>query len=182
MGSYQAWILLSGWWLTDNRLIMYEHYKKTMASNLLVEAKSALSLEVKQATLSEEVARRLRNTSLRLDSSRRVEILERACVKMKTSGHSDEVIRCAVEQGIRAFDAKIKRSRLDTKDPGYQPLFPKAGWRKDLKSREKALKRGNWFKGKVDKEPWEELPKPRSNGRILKKKKPFQRAGKPKLK
>ena len=160
-------------WVVADRLIMYEHYEKTMASNLLVEAKSALSLEVKQATLSEEVARRLRNTSLRLDPSRRVEILERACVKMKTSGHSDEVIRCAVEQGIRAFDAKIKRSRLDTKDPGYQPLFPKAGWRKDLKSREKALKRGNWFKGKVDKEPWEELPKPRSNGRILKKKKPF---------
>ena len=53
---------------------------------------------------------------------------------------------------------------------------------KDLKSREKALKRGNWFKGKVDKEPWEELPKPRSNGRILKKKKPSQRAGKSKLK
>ena len=128
-------------WVVADRLIMYEHYEKTMASNLLVEAKSALSLEVKQATLSEEVARRLRNTSLRLDSSRRVEILERACVKMKTSGHSDEVIRCAVEQGIRAFDAKIKRSRLDTKDPGYQPLFPKAGWRKDLKSRESPEKR-----------------------------------------
>ena len=169
-------------WVVADRLIMYEHFEKTMATNLLVEAKSALSMEVKQATLSEEVARRLRNTSLRLDPARRMEILERACVKMKTSGHSEEIIRQAVEQGIRAFDNKIKRSRLDVQDPGFQPLFPKAGWKKDIKSREKALKRGNWFRGKVDKEPWEELPTSRSSSRIFKKKKPFQGAGKSKLK
>ena len=169
-------------WVVADRLIMYEHFEKTMATNLLVEAKSALSMEVKQATLSEEVARRLRNTILRLDPARRMEILERACVKMKTSGHSEEIIRQAVEQGIRAFDNKIKRSRLDVQDPGFQPLFPKAGWKKDIKSREKALKRGNWFRGKVDKEPWEELPTSRSSSRIFKKKKPFQGAGKSKLK
>ena len=169
-------------WVVADRLIMYEHFEKTMATNLLVEAKSALSMEVKQATLSEEVARRLRNTSLRLDPARRMEILERACVKMKTSGHSEEIIRQAVEQGIRAFDNKIKRSRLDVQDPGYQPLFPKAGWKKNIKSREKALKRGNWFRGKADKEPWEELPTSRSSSRIFKKKKPFQGAGKSKLK
>ena len=72
-------------WVEAGRRVMYEHFEKTMASNLLVEAKSALSMEVKQATLSEEVARRLRNTSLRLDPGRRLEIIERACVKMKTS-------------------------------------------------------------------------------------------------
>ena len=26
-------------------------------------------------------------------------------------------------------------------------MYPKAGWRKDLKSKEKAMKRGNWYKG-----------------------------------
>ena len=62
--------------------------------------------DVKLATLAEEVGRRLRNTSLRLDHSQRLEILEKACVKMKTSGHSGEFIREAVEQGIRAFDEK----------------------------------------------------------------------------
>ena len=44
------------------------------------------------------------------------------------------------------------------------------------------VKRGNWFRGKVDKEPWNELPKSRSDSRIFKKKKPFQGAGKSKLK
>ena len=74
---------------------------------------SALSKDVKMATLSEEIARRLRNTSLRLESSRRLEILEKACTKMKTSGHSDTFIRQAAEQGIRSFDETVKNSKLD---------------------------------------------------------------------
>ena len=79
-----------------------------MATNLMVEANSALSKEVKLSTLSEEVSRRLRNTSPKLNSSRRLEILEKACVQMKTSGHSEKFIRLAVEQGIRSFDEKSR--------------------------------------------------------------------------
>ena len=74
-------------WVVDRNRIMYEFFEKTMATNLMVEATSALSKEVKLSTLSEEVSRRLRNTSPRLESSGRLEILEKACVKMKTSGH-----------------------------------------------------------------------------------------------
>ena len=114
-------------WAVEGRLILYEYYEKPMASNLMVEAGSALSKEVKMSTLSEEISRRLRNTSLRLDPSRRLEIVERACTKMKTSGHTDGFIRQAVEQGVRSFDNRVKRSLLDQDNPGYQQLFPKAG-------------------------------------------------------
>ena len=58
--------------------------------------------------------------------------------------------------------------------PGYQPLFPKAGWRKDVKS---SLKRANWFRGRKEDEPWEDLPTPKSDGRIGKRKKILQKAG-----
>ena len=104
-------------WVQDGWKILFEYFEKTMASNLMVEAGSALSKDVKTATLSEEITRRLRNTSLDLDHSCRLEIMERACIKMKTSGHSDVFIRQAVEQGIRAFDDKVKRSRLDEEHP-----------------------------------------------------------------
>ena len=158
---------------------MYRFFEKTMSTNLMVEAGSALSREVKLATLSEEVARRLRNTSLRLDSTQRLEILEKACTKMRTSGHTEEFIRLAVEKGIRAFDDKVKRSCLNEDHPSFQQLFPKAGWRINLKSKEKALKRSKWFKGgNRDKdESWRGLPSSRTGGRILKKKKVFQKAG-----
>ena len=38
------------------------------------------------------------------------------------------------------FDDKVKRIRLDEDHPGYQPLYTKAGWRRDIKYKEKALK------------------------------------------
>ena len=102
------------------------------------------------STLSEEIARRLRNTSLRLDSTQRLEILEKACTKMRTSGHTEEFIRLAVEQGIRAFDDKVKRSCLNEDHPSFQPLFPKAGWRRNLKTKEKAQKRSNWSQVEIE--------------------------------
>ena len=71
--------------------------------------------------------------------------MERACVKMKTSGHSEQFIRQAVEQGIRSFEDRVMRSKLETDNPRYQPLYPKAGWRKDIISKEKAMKWGTWF-------------------------------------
>jgi hypothetical protein len=67
---------------------MFEFFEKTMATNLMVEARSVLSREVKLSTLSGEITLRLRNTSLELDSSCRLE--ERACVKMKTSAHNEQ--------------------------------------------------------------------------------------------
>ena len=66
---------------------------------------------------------------------------------MKTSGHKESFIRQAVEKGIQASSEKVRRSMLESDNPGFQPLYHKAGWRKNEKSKEKALKRSNWFKG-----------------------------------
>ena len=134
-------------WVLEGWKVLFRFFEKTMATNLMVEAGSALSREVKMSTLSEEVTRRLRNTSQDLESSQRMEILEKACVKMRTSGHSEEFIREAVEKGIRAYNEKVDRSKLDHDHPSYQPLYQKAGWRQNEKSKEKAMKRSNWYKG-----------------------------------
>ena len=47
--------------------------------------------------------------------TRRLEILEDACVRMKTSGHNDEFIRAAVNKGIRNFIEKVRRSEQKVK-------------------------------------------------------------------
>jgi hypothetical protein len=111
---------------------------------------------------------------LELEPSHRMEILERACVKMKTSGHKEEFIREAVEKGIRAFTEKVERSRLDSDHPGYQPLYQKAGWKRNEKSKEKALKRGNWYKGGEGVDELRGVDKRVKRGRVMK---PFQKAG-----
>ena len=146
-----------------------------MSSNLMVEDDSALSQDVKMATLSEEITRRLRNTSLEIEPSISTEIVERACTKMKTSGLEEVFIMQAVIQGIKSFEGKVMRSKLDPDHPGFQPLYQKAGWRRNEMAREKALKRGNWFKGRKEKEEWRNLTKTSSSRRMNRNR--FQKAG-----
>ena len=75
------------------------------------------------ATLSEEITRRLRNTSLELEHSSRLEIVERACTKMKTSGHKEVFMRQAVIQGIKSFEEKVMRSKMNLDHPEFKPLY-----------------------------------------------------------
>ena len=74
---------------------------------------------MKLATLSEEITRRLRNTSLAVEGSKRLEIIEKACIKMKTIGHNEGFIRDAVVNGVRAFKDRVERSMLGEDHPGY---------------------------------------------------------------
>ena len=66
------------------------------------------------------------------------------------------------------------RSKMDPDHPGFQPLYQKAGWRRNEMAREKALKRGNWFKCGKEKEEWRNLTKTSSRRGNRKK---FQKAG-----
>jgi hypothetical protein len=84
----------------ENWVILFEFFEKSMSTNLVVHAKSALSEEVKLSSLAEEAARRLRNTSRRLADANRMEVLERFCTKMSTSGHTDKLMRRALVKGI----------------------------------------------------------------------------------
>ena len=103
-------------WVEMNR-ILFKFFSKPMATNLVVQAKTALSEEVKLSTLAEEVCRRLRNTSQRLDHSKRLETLEDLSTRMSTSGHTVKFMRRAMERGIRSFTTKLNKSKLDRNDP-----------------------------------------------------------------
>ena len=90
-----------------------------------------MTLHATLCTLSR--LRRLRNTSLEVDLSRRLEILEDACVKIKTSGHDDKFVREAVSKGINNFNEKVRRSMLPETDRGYLPLNQGGHWKRNEK-------------------------------------------------
>ena len=83
-----------------------------MSSNLLVHAKSTISEESKASSLAEEVVRRC-------PSSRKVEMVERLCTKIKTSGHTDKFIRKVILRGLTNYSKKLKKSFLKVGEPGY---------------------------------------------------------------
>ena len=55
----------------------------------MVQADSGLSKDTELSSLVEEITRRLRNTSLEVDNNSKMEILEEACTRKKTSYHQD---------------------------------------------------------------------------------------------
>ena len=68
--------------------ILFEHFEKPMKSNLVVQRRSALSENVKVASLTQEVVRVMLNCSEDLSDDIRVEHLNKLSVKLKTSGYN----------------------------------------------------------------------------------------------
>ena len=155
-------------------VILFEFYEKSMSSNLVVHAKSALSEETKLSTLAEETCRRLRNTSRKLDKSRRMEILEELCTKMSTSGHTLKFMRRALAKGITNYAEKVRKSQLDPNEKGYQPLYQDSRWMKNEKAKGKAMKKSTWYRD--GKQKFDE-GKSKKNRETVKGRKSFQQDG-----
>ena len=73
----------------------------------------------------------MKNTSRRCPPSRKVEVVERLCTKMKTSGHTDKFIRKVTLRGLTNYAKKLKKSFLKVGEPGYQPLYIDSSWKKN---------------------------------------------------
>ena len=72
---------------TEDDLIFFSFYEKPMASDMVMRKNSALSWQIKKASLTSEVARRLLNTSPSLVAQGVAEeYLEKFCYKMLRSG------------------------------------------------------------------------------------------------
>ena len=112
---------------------------------MCVQAACAISYETRLSSLGEEFCRRLRNTSLKVSTERKMEIMEAACTKMVTSGHKPAFIRKAAIRGISSYLEKVKKSSLPVGSPGYSPLYQNASWNYIPRARCKAMKRKTWY-------------------------------------
>ena len=81
-------------WILNGRMVLYEFFEKTMAANVVIQANSALSDQVKSASLVEEVVRRLKHTSENLPHTSRTEALENFSHKMANSCTKHEENPC----------------------------------------------------------------------------------------
>ena len=115
-----------------------------MSNNIVVHEKSALSESVKIASLTEEVVRRLKHTSLDLPHSRRLETLEKLSQKMASSGHKNHFMRRIMISGIVKYERKVKNSRLDPVDKRFKPLYQPSG-RALSRLRKKCMSRESWY-------------------------------------
>ena len=83
-----------------------------MAAKTVTNFKSALSENSKMVSLSQEVVRRMRNTSEWIGSSERIEVINKFCQKLATSGYGREQIGRIITAGLKGYEKALQRHKL----------------------------------------------------------------------
>ena len=91
-------------------IVQYEFFEKSMNSKFCILEKSAMAYESKLSILSNEVVRRLLNTSETVPQDRKDSILNDFVFKMLRSGYSVSQCRDILISGIRFYKAKVSRA------------------------------------------------------------------------
>ena len=122
--------------LTPKNTLVHEFYEKPTRNLKVILAESALSWSQKRTVHTQEILRRMKNTSQSLEKSTKDDILSKYMYKMKLSGYRSECLLSAKN----AFSLLVQKHEADGK-----PIFRN---REEL-SQFKAMKNktpSNWWK------------------------------------
>ena len=124
----------------DNNKIYYSFFQKPMARKTVINKKSALSERTKVSSLSQELIRRMKNTSEDVPMKERIDIIDEYAKQLVTSGYSPNQARDIIQAGLVGYETLVKK--VEKKEAVlHRSASEGAGERK----RKKLLGKGNWF-------------------------------------
>ena len=127
-------------WVDESGTILYQHYEKKVSSKTVLNAKSAHSSACKRSVHTQEVLRRLFNTSHRLDWEKETApIVTDYMKRMKEAGYSEKYRRDVLQHALQIYDDNWEEHRR-----GRRPIFRPKEWKKKERKEEKRNKRLNW--------------------------------------
>ena len=121
------------------------------------------------------MVRRLLNCSLDLPTDEKQTILSKFAQKMPNSGHSVASTQLVLVHGVMKFNDIVRRSRLSTTHPGYQPIHFDKLFKRFERRLNKYLAKSGWYStdsgGMVEKSNWRsDLPKEWQGSRPIQRK------------
>ena len=134
--------------------LRYSFYEKPMGTKYCVMEGSAMSDNMKRATLSQEVVRRMVNTDEEQPQQQRNEILELFTIKMQRSGYNSKQRKEIIISGLKGYERKLKRAA-----EGKQKLHRDGKATLGARSRKKLMAKFNWYKKKKDTQEEEKKPR-----------------------
>ena len=93
--------------------IMFDYYEKPTCSNLTLQKDGAMEQNTKVGILANEVMRRMLNIGGDTNLKARWDALDDFAVKLLTSGFSLEQTRRIILSGIKGYEGKIQRRKLE---------------------------------------------------------------------
>ena len=145
--DFEAWVV--------NNKVFYSFFQKPMARKTVINKKSALSEKTKVTTLSQDLIRRMKNTSEDLPISERIAIIDEYTTQLFASGYSQDQTRKIIEAGLLGYETLVKKVKK-----GEAVLHRSANEGAGARKRKKLLGKGNWFTNKTRFSFMEKLRKP----------------------
>ena len=98
--------------------MMFEFFRKPIASRKLMLARSTMPSRTKRATLTQEAIQILRNISQEVPWKRKADILSDFCLRMKLSGYSERYREHIIKLALKGWE------KMQEKDStGAKPLY-----------------------------------------------------------
>ena len=127
-------------WTDQDGNVLYQHYEKNVSSKTVLHAKSAHSSACKRSVHTQEIVRRLMNTSHRLGwRNETAPVLTEYMLRMKRAGYSEKYRREVLTHALGIYDRKWAEQRN-----GTRPIFRPKGWKKKERREAKRSKKLNW--------------------------------------
>ena len=133
----------------ENEKILYSFYQKEVSKKTLIDRKSALGENTKVASLTQNLMRRMKNTSEDVDDSVRIDVVNAFSSQIKASGYSDEQNIKIVKAGLTGYENLLQKCKL-----GKAKMHRLASEGYESRRRKKLLGKSNWFKKKSQREKY----------------------------
>jgi hypothetical protein len=121
--------------------ILYEYYRKDVASKAVINARSALLWSTKRTVLTQEVLRVRLNCSKLILWENVVQMVQEMVLRMQYSGYSKKFRYEVVNSALKAY-----RIRQDEEEEGVRPMHRPKSWNKNEREEAKVWKKENWYK------------------------------------
>ena len=139
--------------------ILYDFFEKPTSSNMTVQRRTAMGEDSKIQVLSNDLVRRLLNSSEKLGQGAKVQIVDDYSQKLVNSGYRGEQLSRIITNGIKGYEGKLKRCREQGR-----PLHRSSTDSQGARIRKKLLAKSKWFKKKKRKEEDGITPAPGRGG------------------
>ena len=127
--------------VTNKNEIVYRQYEKEVSSKRTVQKSSAMGENTKAQILSQDMIRRLLNTSESLGAEAKKKVVDDYSQKLMNSGYSREQAAKMIVNGIKGYESMRKRRIAEGRE-----LRRTAAGSRMKRYKEKLLGKTTWFK------------------------------------
>ena len=127
-------------WLDEDKNIMFQHFEKPTASKNIMHALSAQSVSCRNSVHTQELLRRMLNSSPQLDWRTCVApVLSEYMLRMMRAGYPEKYRIDTLTRALRIYDDMIQKDL-----EGTRPLYRPKDWNRAERQKAKQKKKYEW--------------------------------------